>query len=297
MKNLKPPNIEAETLYKNVVANKNKGDHKTRLQNIQTYIFSMYNEYERLKSNLENIMDTIIYEEEDKNALESCYTRNENGYLDGEIVKNIISIQSPQNRDYCPYCGIDSPKTIDHYIPQSSHSEFAIYPMNLIPCCYNCNSTKNRYWKESGKRLFINFYYDDLPAQQFLKLDIMLKEPERNSVVARYYLEQGAIPNYLFEIIETHFERLNLLEEYSKRIETEISDIRYQIVEDKKMKLQDYKRILRGTVNSYTRIYGINSWKTVLYNQLLNYDDFFHKCVSDRKIEIDNLEPIIVAAK
>ncbi|TGC06732.1 hypothetical protein CRG93_19505 [Escherichia sp. E2593] len=42
----------------------------------------------------------------------------------------------------CPYCGVGTATTLDHYYCKSSLPQFSILKENLIPCCGECNKTK-----------------------------------------------------------------------------------------------------------------------------------------------------------
>lgn len=38
----------------------------------------------------------------------------------------------------CLYCGARNAETVDHYLPRSEYSQFAITPANLVPSCDKC---------------------------------------------------------------------------------------------------------------------------------------------------------------
>ncbi|HHZ7933484.1 TPA: HNH endonuclease [Klebsiella pneumoniae] len=56
----------------------------------------------------------------------------------------------------CPYCGIGTATTLDHYYCKSSLPQFSILKENLIPCCGECNKTKGTLKpKKNGKEFLI----------------------------------------------------------------------------------------------------------------------------------------------
>jgi hypothetical protein len=44
--------------------------------------------------------------------------------------------------DMCPFCGHRTVTTLDHSLPKAAHPAFAVTPINLIPCCKDCNHAK-----------------------------------------------------------------------------------------------------------------------------------------------------------
>ncbi len=43
----------------------------------------------------------------------------------------------------CPYCGgIGHTSTLDHYLPKANYPQFSVLPINLLPCCKDCNTGK-----------------------------------------------------------------------------------------------------------------------------------------------------------
>ena len=64
-----------------------------------------------------------------------------------ELLTAIKNNQTSEAKSKCQYCGINKPKTIDHYLPISLYPEFAVLAINLLPCCNECNKKKDNYWK------------------------------------------------------------------------------------------------------------------------------------------------------
>lgn len=57
-----------------------------------------------------------------------------------DIYDNIITAA----RGHCPFCGgLGYAGTIDHYLPKANFPVYAVHPLNLVPCCRDCNSSKN----------------------------------------------------------------------------------------------------------------------------------------------------------
>lgn len=62
-----------------------------------------------------------------------CKDRRSNGLYD----ELIISASGE-----CPYCGLDSALTLDHCLPKSSYPHLSVSPLNLVPTCWACNTSK-----------------------------------------------------------------------------------------------------------------------------------------------------------
>lgn len=68
-------------------------------------------------------------------------------YTEGRSGEGIFSFIKERNdtpgTTCCPYCGRGGTGTIDHYLPQSSFPLYAIFSMNLVPACSECQAIKN----------------------------------------------------------------------------------------------------------------------------------------------------------
>ncbi|WP_394557660.1 HNH endonuclease [Priestia aryabhattai] len=281
MKNLAPPQLDANKVYQDIRSRSRNEEKKTRLENLEGYVFDRYIQYQSNVQYLENISGSSIVDDKDKKALESCYNRNAKGYLEGEVVAKIIKIQSVQHKNRCPYCGIDKPRTIDHYLPKSFFPEFSIYPPNLIPCCGHCNGKKNDRWIEDDERLFINLYYDELPKdEKFLHTTLIFNTEEKSNLIPTITFSlsnSGNINPVLFKRIESHYEKLGLLVEYSQIVEEEISNIYDKLICNLEISLDLHIDNLKMEHRTIVRKYGVNHWKASFLDGLINCPIFFER--------------------
>lgn len=282
MRNLNIPDLDAVDVYTEIRKNSRNTKNlrkRDRLIKLESYVLSRYSEYEKQKLSLEKISDSKITNKLDKKSLESCYNRNSEGYLEGEVVVKILEIQSAQHKNSCPYCGIDKPRTIDHYLPKSEYPEFSIYPPNLIPCCPRCNSKKSDDWRKNGKRIFINYYFDSLPDEQFLFASLKYEKNNFDKIplVTFEIKNNGNISKKDFSLIERHFNKLDLLKEYSEYVEEELSNIHDEISHNTHIPKKEHKETLERRAHTFARKYGVNYWKACLYNAVIASEDFFDR--------------------
>lgn len=276
MKKLNLPSLESEDIFESVLKNSKDESKKSKLREIKGIIFERYEHYETNASNLERISSSPIIDAQEKVYLKSNYSRNKSGYLEGKVVSAIIHAQTPQLKSKCPYCGIDKPRTIDHYLPQSQFPEYSIYPKNLIPCCGYCNSKKSKRWLENGKRLFINYYFDDLPYN-IIFLEVSLNYATGNNAPKiKYGLVDNGINGDEFELINSHFEKLDLVNEYESIAEEEISNIRQTILANLHLNNERHLENLNMSLKTLEKKYGINYWKSALYRAILRNEDFLN---------------------
>jgi 5-methylcytosine-specific restriction endonuclease McrA len=279
VKKLNPPQLDAETVYISIKDRSKSQDKKDILKRWRDYVKERYQEYEAKKQNLESITSSQITIDKHKDAFTSCYSRNSKGYLEGEVVANIIAIQSIQHKQKCPYCGMDKPRTIDHYLPKSMFPEFSVFPPNLLPCCGYCNNKKRDDWLEDGKRIYLNLYFDDIPEdKQFLFAHL---EYEQNSIVPfvsfsienRNNIEQG-----LFNLITSHYENLNLLQEFSENVEESLSCILDDIQHNPELSIEEHKTNLLRRYKTNVRKYGINYWESAFLKTIIESEKFLKIC-------------------
>ncbi|WCT11566.1 HNH endonuclease [Mucilaginibacter jinjuensis] len=167
--------------------------------------------------------------------------------------------------ELCPYCMIDTPYSLDHYVGQTEFPEYSILTKNLVPCCLRCNNEKNKGWRTNSVKTFINFYDDRFLQHRFLFADLMINAGVPS---LQFRLSQPAqITNDQFALINRHFVALELLVKYAKksnnRLTAEIQSIKdfmaagrtnASIIED-----------LTIRYRSSVRQYGPNYWESLVY--------------------------------
>lgn len=271
MQNLKVPTIKPKDVLDNIIKYKRK-PRKGILSEMKSDLLSRFEEYEKNKNALENINYSIVTTNDEKEALLSCYKRT--GYLEKNVIKaSIKDIQTEHLRVKCPYCRVDTAATMDHYLPKEKFPEFSFLPINLVPCCSRCNSIKGERWIFNDNRIFINYYFDNLDIENFLKSKIKYKKDAiKTSTNIKYSLETGDIQDKdLSKTIESHFFELELLDRYNELVGEELSNI-YTSVMKSDYSLDEHIRAIRNEFNVKKEIYGDNHWKVVLYYSILESD-------------------------
>jgi 5-methylcytosine-specific restriction endonuclease McrA len=111
----------------------------------------------------------------------------------------------------CPYCNILPVKTLDHFLPQKRYPELAIAPINLVPCCSDCNRTKWIYFSTAAEGQLIHPYYDDIGELTWLFADVVYTD--LNPTVMFQTLEVGD-DEEISARIAFQFEKLELATMY-----------------------------------------------------------------------------------
>ena len=125
--------------------------------------------------------------------------------------------------DMCPFCGHRTVSTLDHSLPKTAHPAFAVTPVNLIPCCQDCNHAKGTQSPGTKEDQLLNAYYDDVTADCWLHAEIIPGSPP----AARFFVE--APDDWEDEIatrVENHFTKLHLAKLYASQAGRQFQNIR-----------------------------------------------------------------------
>lgn len=255
-----------------LITEEKQNPRKKRLEDIQNRVNSSYIQYLNDFNSLEFKPSSEFTNNNEKEALNYCYSSSSGAF---RIQRATIFNKQPDFlKTLCPYCLLDKPKTLDHYIGQSEFPEYSVLIKNLIPCCYDCNQIKAEHWRRNNRRRFIHFYNDTFLNNNFLKANLNYLNGETPSI--EYYLEKpNTMNNEDYQIVIWHFEDLNLINQYNKRsnsfvsthIETMINS--YRRGNSKHNILSEYI----DKHNSYSLKFGVNFWETVMYETLANSID------------------------
>lgn len=290
MKQLSVPKIDSEALYNDIAKNKIKRNHvcsKCDIDSIhcdscdkgnsgqmlfmKNYVFDRYKFYEDHKYDLNGIKEVNLMSDNQTDALKTSY-KNSKIFKN---TRNSIFDNNVSNR--CPYCDLSMPKTLDHYFPESTYPEYILYVPNLIPCCSHCNSVKNKGLFKNSERMFLHFYYDQIPSYQFLKAKLILED---NLPKISFYLEfdeESEINN----VIQNHFEELSLFEYYEESYNEILDEIYYLAIEhlENERTFDEFKETLVYVANAKKKTYGVNFYITVIYTAICENVDVLQKWI------------------
>lgn len=198
--------------------------------------------------------------------LRGCYGGKTNSLLD--LKKAIKDRQSKRQLKYCPYCGTTTNETHDHYLPGARFPEFAVNALNLVPCCFRCNTIKDDDWLDAaGRRRYLHFYVDEVPDVDFLRVELFVLPP-LVGVGARFRVEQAGMNDGSWRLIRSHFDRLHLIDRYNESANDEIAEM----LEDAANFLAEggdsATAFLHRQSQSARQIFGRNNWRAVLLRAL-----------------------------
>lgn len=181
-------------------------------------VLNMYKDYEAAAPLLEDL-DPHAITEELSEAMLNCYDSHTRPV--STLVKEIHD--AGDDVGCCPYCQIAPPSTIDHYLPRENHyPEFSVFGPNLIPSCGRCNTLKGeRYRNASRERLHFHPYYDDISGHTVLQCQVYF----RNGMPSLQFcvFNGGKVSKYVFEIVQRHFQSLQLAKRYVNVATPELS--------------------------------------------------------------------------
>ncbi|SPK72692.1 Phage-related protein [Cupriavidus taiwanensis] len=194
-----------------------------------------------------------------------------------ELKQAIHEAQPKRLLKYCPMCGTTLPRTFDHYMPAVKFPEFAVHPLNLVPCCATCNSTKDADWlTPAGARQYLHAYSDQLPDLQFLSVQLH-ENAVLQGVGATFSMQRPrAMPNALWPLIVSHFTRLNLIARYDERGNDEIAEILSVCRVHLDAGGPDARTFLQGLAEDRKAVFGRNHWIAVLMEAMAQHPNLIN---------------------
>ena len=110
---------------------------------------------------------------------------------------------------FCPYCLLEEPKTLDHFLPKSRFQAFASFAPNLVPMCGPCNTLKGAKGSAVGEQFFTHAYFDEIAKQQpFLISQVAVGA---RSIATNFMIDFGAdLPGSILNRLSYQFSILRL---------------------------------------------------------------------------------------
>lgn len=164
--------------------------------------------------------------------------------------------------DMCPFCGHRSVSTLDHTLPKAQHPALAVTPINLVPCCKDCNHGKGTAFPAEAAEQWLNAYYDDISADRWLYAEIV----EGSPTAAVFFVDT---PDTWDEVtaarVYNQFDRLHLAKLYASQAARQFQNARralrdiHESAGPEGVQEDLYRRYL-----SCTEVM-VNSWEAALY--------------------------------
>lgn len=199
-------------------------------------------------------------------------------------LKTLISERQAEGvRDVCPYCGIGAPRQFDHYLPKEKFPEFAVHSYNLVPCCGTCNGKKSDIWlRANGARTFLNLYLDSLPTAPMLETVIHWSVKKGGLVPAVSFglVKPAGFGAVRFSLIESHFEKLELLHRYKDEAHSEFMSLRDSAMAREARTVRELRTFLQRYLKRRQATLGPLNWRMALYGELIQHTPFLRQCLA-----------------
>lgn len=166
--------------------------------------------------------------------------------------------------DICPICGVRTVRTLDHYLPKSKYPTLAVTPLNLVPCCRDCNFDKLTYTITTAESAPLHPYFDDISKERWLAVNVY-----SDKSVLYYAACPSAWSDTLKRRVERHLSLYKLQIIYGSNAAQEIDDSihlwRNLRRSANAVPLKEHLAEIRDSAEAN----NLNSWKSALYRGLV----------------------------
>jgi len=252
--------------------------NKVELQNFIPKIVQRANNYDEKATQGELFTLTPIENIPfDKKSLVNLYTshmskKNSSGR---EIYDKLIL----SAKGSCPFCSQGNPTTIDHFLPKTvtnGFPELSIVPINLVPCCKDCNHKKTSTISYVPEEQLIHPYYDNINKERWLFAEVNYEINNEPTII--FYVDCPSVWDEILKArINHHFDTLSLNSIYSQQAASELSGKKHRLLDlFSKGGEETLKEYLREEAISWEQS-NKNSWQTAMYFALAE-DERFSNC-------------------
>lgn len=281
MRIITPPVMEYIDVINACVTSIDSHDLKSRVDEIVSVLLRVGVEYcDKAENCLLNELpifhgkdNDVVMNRVTKKELKGLYTDHMvPSYKPARIYYDKIKLSA--NLGICPFCGFGHVNTLDHYLPKSKFPLVSILPINLVPCCADCNKGKTSRVAVEPSELSLHPYFND---QRFISQQWLFATVKHtNPVVIDYYVnapfEWGVV---LSERAKNHFQDFRLKTRYAVQAGNELAslvhelNIDYEISGSEGVRRSLEKKALASLMQER------NSWRTAMY-QALSEDEWFY---------------------
>lgn len=172
-------------------------------------------------------------------------------------------------------CGTTLHSTFDYYLPAVKFPEFAVHLLNLVPCCFKCNSTKDDDWLSAGgRRQYLHAYSDGLPNLHFVTVDLHEQHGLAGVGATFSLVRPHGVDAGTWQLVKSHFDRLHLVNRYDEQGNDQIAEILAGCRTYIETGGHGAREVLAGIANDRRSVYGRNHWRAVLMEALFTHENF-----------------------
>lgn len=192
------------------------------------------------------------------------YTR---GLVQGRVAGVYEDLLTSTHR--CPFCVQRDVSTLDHYLPKAAFPAFAVLPLNLVPCCLDCNVAKGDFRPLTAQHQIFHPYFDNCGGEKWLHAVVIEQFPVTLRFEVRPPISWSSLEA---DRIRHHFSMFGLGVLYASQAVDELQIIRLICRELFNVGGSEaLRRELQRRATS-SAAYYINSWQTAAYTALANSD-------------------------
>jgi hypothetical protein len=272
MRRLEKPVEDYSDVYDACISNFNSINLTHRFRNAKVAVIAASVRFDHL------MLQNRLYTFAASNLISSGITKVEMNKLytqklskSGHIARNHYdAIKSATQR--CPLCAVRVVTTLDHYLPKGEYPIFAIYPLNLIPACRDCNTDKLSNVATMHSEETLHPYYDDIDGDEWLIATV-----EHSSPISFSFFVAPP-PNWSNDLagrVHTHLNVFKLYSLYSSHAAEELSNIRGTLenLSNNGAPGDVAAHLMDGFISRLKN--QRNSWQTAMYRAMAQ-DIWFH---------------------
>lgn len=137
-----------------------KAETRPHLDAARPAILQLFDHYRDENGwDFDHVHDLTHLTDEVRKAMRASYSLTYKGRALAGLRAELLNVDDR----LCPYCRLEEPLTLDHFLPKSAHEPFATFALNLIPMCNTCNNLKGTKGSKHARQFFTHAYFDELP--------------------------------------------------------------------------------------------------------------------------------------
>jgi len=174
----------------------------------------------------------------------------------------------------CTCCGGSRPAQLDHHLPKTSFGEYAMFIMNLVPSCGECNQKKSTHAGSTEAKAFLHPYFDPVPNEPYIAVALDIKPGAITAVLS--FDNNAAIVNPMIKArMKNQFNAVDV----NERIEDEVSEFIAEYCDTIEDVLdnptpEEVIAYLHHAAKRSARRHGEGSWRAAVLRELAKNDEF-----------------------